>query len=131
MISGWELYLWSRLGVFGEDTLVAVILGVAVVAGLLLVYSVSDGFESWGYKEKERRRKRSIVRRQVRKLLLFCLVWCVLSAITPTKKDAALIYIVPKLANSEVLKQEASDIYFMAKRALSNDILIIKEDDDE
>ncbi len=64
--------------------------------------------------------------KQGRNIAFIIFVVCViLHSLVPTKEEAAMIYVVPKLTNSEQLQKEAGEIYIIAKDYMA-DVLEVK-----
>jgi hypothetical protein len=127
VISAWELYLWTRLdGIIsllsGWTTFAIIVLALGVIfcaIGRVMCASWLVDYPSDTI---------------VKKRLYFCdaffkskLVWIggvfvvvlsILTAFIPTKKDVAIIFILPKIANNQTIQQEAGEIYSIAKEAL-------------
>ena len=104
VISVWELYLWTRL-----DNLTVMLTVVVVGLGFSLfmsaVFITIDG----------------VWEKYTNKYIAGCLIISVFMVglvLTPTTKQAAMIYVIPKITNNEHIQNEASEIYTMAKDAL-------------
>ena len=116
IINPWVLYLWTRLDVFG--------IGFGLICTILLVLNViwlplsqdMDCREFYGF-----------VKKYIKWTILLPVFGLLLCGLLPSKKDMAMIYVVPKLANSQVLQQEAGDIYKMAKTALQEYLPKVEE----
>lgn len=112
MISAWELYLWTRLDIFSGMINLIPILG-GLIAAFVYSCAVMGDRDCLPY------------RKGARNITICCCVWFVLTALIPTKKEFAMIWIVPQLAtveNAELLKGEAAEIYKLAKQALTESL---------
>ena len=117
MISAWELYWWTRLEVIGPVAFFSLL----VLAGLAFVYCISVK-KGVGYSGTDADVKRA---KFIKDSFLWkaLLVFIAASLFIPSKKDAAMIWIIPQMAtieNAELLKGEAAEIYKMAKDALKD-----------
>lgn len=95
------LYLWTRL-----DGVLFVFGFVAVVSGILAMFAgcgCAATAETYGTDSDD---FKSIVT-VFKKLLLVCLITTTVAILIPSKKDAALIYVVPTLAKSETIQEVA------------------------
>jgi len=95
------LYLWTRL-----DGLLFVFGFVAVVSGILAMFAgcgCAATAETYGTESSEFRKIIPVFK----KLLLVCVIATTVAVMTPNKKDAALIYVVPTLAKSETIQEVA------------------------
>ena len=100
IISAWDLYLWTRLdGLQAAFVTLTILSGVGALIAVIAV-CVVEANKKWLWA-----------------VLLFL---CFLSGLvlTPSSKDMAMIYVIPKIMNNENIQNEASEIYTMAKDAL-------------
>lgn len=91
-MSWWMIYLWTRLNiVIGFSILAFIISALALICTL---FCATQGFE------EER-----ILAKRFYKIPLSILIVSILSLLlVPSKDDMALIYVVPKMAQSETFK---------------------------
>jgi hypothetical protein len=138
MISAWELYLWTRLDIVQNVSnflLAACIIGsivacIVYVASLTTISVWCDDTEMDRRKRKEAHSSQQAVIKSLKYLAITCFVTFVF-ALVPSKKDAAMIWIVPQLAtveNAELLKGEAAEIYKFAKQALTESLDVTQTD---
>lgn len=117
IISPLMLYFWTRLdGIINASIAICITTVLLFVFGL--VWSLSNGFGELDMKSPDD----LLWLKKIKALLPIALLIIVISSsvclFLPNKKDAAMIWIIPKLANSETLQREAADIYDTAKEAL-------------
>ncbi len=109
IISAWELYLWTRL-----DAVRGMLWGISLFLGVgLYGYTLGLGYCCGWYNDHT---KRFLVWLVV--IVMFFSFSMIARALVPTQKDMAMIYVIPKIANSETIQNEASEIYTMAKDAI-------------
>ena len=91
-MSWWMIYLWTRLDiVIGFSILAFIISILALVCALM--------FATYGFEEER------ILAKRFYKIPLSILIVSILSLLlVPSKDDMALIYVVPKMAQSETFK---------------------------
>lgn len=95
------LYLWTRL-----DAVLFVFGFAAVVSGVLALLAgcgcAATG-ETYGTDSDDFKNIFIVFK----KFLLVCLITTAIAVLIPSKKDAALIYVVPTLAKSETIQEVA------------------------
>lgn len=106
VINPWFLYLWTRLDalnfIFGFGG------GMLLLAHLFYI-------PVWGECAVE---TEPTVIKWFKRTLSASIIMILLFVAIPTKKDAAVIYIIPKIVNNETIQQEAGELYKIAKDAL-------------
>lgn len=121
IISPWFLYFWTRLDLIVDFAdFAAVMAGLVMTVSIIvsLIYSTAKHDsdirigEAW-----KQLRKWSIP------VFAFFMLTC---TFIPNKKDAAIIYIIPKVANSKVLQGEFAEIYQYAKTSFKEYIVPAK-----
>jgi hypothetical protein len=108
IINPWHLYLWTRLDSLQDlFEVFAFFIGPLLLAWIPL-FSDRDTrawSKQWG--------------RFFLPVHFIFFIFLILGAVLiPSKKDMAIIYIIPKIANNEVIQKEANEIYQIAKEAL-------------
>ncbi len=124
-ISAWDIYWVLQLDSIGA--------AVFVLAGLFA--GGAFGLALTGYFNLENSRvmpelptsQREAVegKRQLRAAKAFAFVaipFVALSALIPSSKTAAAMYVIPAVANNETLRKEAGELYGLAKDALKDAI---------
>ena len=117
MITGWEVYLWTRLDLFNVSNLPLFFLLASVgvcLCGLIMTMA--------GWEFEDLFKKLSPHLKPLLYVFAFYLFLCLL---IPSKKDAAMIWVLPQIAtteNADLLKGEAAEIYTLAKEALKESI---------
>lgn len=114
VISPLFLYLWTRL-----DTLHHFFGGCVAI---LVISAVIFAFVSFVVYEG----KKPITITYLKRCVAGLIIIGILGVIIPTSKDAAIIYVIPKIANNENLQKEAGELYLYAKKAMK-EMLPIEE----
>lgn len=90
------IYLWTRVDAFKDvlDGIIFITLSLSAI--LSIIFATNEDFESV-------------------KKYVFCLIACGfitigVNVITPTKNDIAIMYVVPKIANSEVVSKDCPEL---------------------
>jgi len=129
MISPWMLYFWTRLDAIHTLFFNIAFFGVVFALGLAL-FAYSNCFGEWtwvyecNYEEKhekgaqEIRDRISSYKNAAKKLIIIGFLSIFLMVAIPSKKDMAIIYVIPKIANNEVIQKESVEFYNIAKNAL-------------
>ena len=107
-MTGWMIYLWTRLDVVNGFCITGFIISLIVFGISLALFAEIDELEDWWKK---------IGKKTIFALCLFSMLLIVI----PTKKDAAMIYVIPKIAQSETfnaLSKETPEITKLALEAL-------------
>ncbi len=126
MISAWELYLWTRLDSLSwfftvMPTILGIVYGVKFL-GALMNKDVYSGASCEEGKEKYALACAFFTSKYIQAVPFIIAAMFFLSILIPSKKDMAMIWIVPQLAtveNAELLQGEAAEIYKLAKEALT------------
>lgn len=104
MITGWEIYLFTRLnGIIIVCNIVFVISFLAVVVGLIIIFATA-GDTHRGDEHKLGLRLKNAA------LIPMIISLCGLIFI-PTSNQAAAIYVVPKLSNNEIAQKLPNEIH--------------------
>ena len=136
-MSGFEVYLWTRL-----DSIRSFIEGLTFLFMLFLAAAIL--FYIWAkldYREHSDYYKRnsdesylSLAKKVYFSLLIPTIIFSLGTTLIPTKADVATIYVLPKVANSEIIKQipeDLNDIYSLGikeiKKSIGGTIEPIKE----
>lgn len=118
-----QMYLWTRLdAVGGLAQAVAVLTFMGAAISLLLSFDPPPLFLEKNEEAELKTRAKGICKR----LFAVAFVACAVAVLLPSKRDAAMIYVVPKLDNSEVIKRDIPDIYNMAIERLKNELAVEK-----
>lgn len=114
-MSAWLIYIWTRL----DPILIAAVVGTiasGMVSGLCsIAYSVERSTSS------EETDEAKLCKQIVKKCFPVFVVCLLLWVFVPGKKDAAMIYVVPKMAQSETfnaISKETPEITKLALEAL-------------
>lgn len=97
-ITTFGMYLFTRLdGVVCISTITSIVLGVAM-AFFILMFLLSDGID-----EKANKLSKKII--GMKRIWFMFIFFITLAMLTPTQKEAAAIYLVPKIVNNEQIQQ--------------------------
>ena len=114
----WHVYLWTRLD--SIQLLVSLPAGALVVG--FMVCAILLGMAVLEEEEAAIRKSKTGMK--------ICAKWAVvpliLSSIIPTSKDFALIYVLPQIAQSEVIEKDVPELYNAAIKKLKE---MIQEED--
>ena len=105
-LSWFEVYLWTRLDLIGGAILLCTFL--ATVTQFIMFCLAMDETPA------DPKRWRCVAKRVCAVGFVAALLWLTI----PSKSDAALIYILPKLSKSEVLQRDVPELYSVAMDAL-------------
>ena len=103
----YHIYLWTRLdSICVVLSLGAIFLGIAlIVCGLLWSFNKIDDYGDDDSKKLGRGFKR-------------CLVWFLIflfpALLVPSSKEFAMMYVLPKIADSKVIQKDLPELYDMA-----------------
>ena len=102
----WQMYLFTRLdalSTFGQVT--GVLFGVLTIFWLVFYGASVPTCE--GDEDSKQIRKQLNSTRWIYKIAILSIL---LGVLTPSKSDIAMIYIVPKIANSEIAQELPEDL---------------------
>lgn len=127
-MSGFMLYLFTRL-----DSFCSLLSGLAVVSIICLfvlsmLYLIFKKLDGRYYDAEEERYVYEWIKvyeKHIKKLLRLVFILVTLKTLIPSSKEASLIYVIPKLSNSEItdkLKKDVPDIYNLAMEAIKEKI---------
>ena len=104
------------------DSIHLVLFGLAILAGVCIWRVLRYYDERYGEACKIGKERPAFPRIKIC-LLIVCLI-CVLiaSAFLPTTKQMALIYVVPQIANSEMVQQDIPELYDLGVSALKQQL---------
>lgn len=95
------LYLWTRL----DQILTTCVVGIFVSFVFIVIFGVSYGVEMDSYQPDEKKLAKCWkgCKRSVTAIIIAASLFLVI----PNSKDAAMIYVVPKMAHSETMQEIA------------------------
>ena len=127
MITAWDIYWVMQL----DSIAVAVALlglgfgAVTVVAGVLgfMDRDLAGIYEDSSYDEGRERYRRYVASgaaklRMARRAAMFCVPILLVATFIPSTKTAAMMLVIPAVANNETVQREAGELYGIAKDAL-------------
>lgn len=94
----WQVYLFTRLDNIGTLFEISSIIGVLILAAYLLY----EGQRTSEAEDKEIRKKPQ------KKIPLVCFIYMIfpiLACLTPTEKEAAAIYLIPKITKGDAMQE--------------------------
>jgi hypothetical protein len=118
----YHIYLWTRLDVIQTVFGVSVLVFGACLVVCTIVYVLSL------MEDAEEATK--LAKHGIKLCTLWLFIFLVPFIFAPSSKDFAMMYVIPKIANSKVIQQDLPDIYEMAINGLK-DRLTIKEKKEE
>lgn len=124
-MSAWLIYIWTRLDPILAAVIIATIASGMVGALCSILYSV----ERSTYSEETDDAK--FCKQIVKKCFPVFVVCLLLLVFVPSKKDAAMIYVIPKMAQSETfnaISKETPEITKLALEALKETLQGMKKD---
>lgn len=120
-ISAWDIYWVLQLDSLNATvSLIGVAFLAAGVAALIATgfHAGNDDFSCNRGKDDERKATRRRIMKIPAVALPASALLFVATGFLPSTKTAAAMYIIPAVANNETLRQEASELYGLAKEAL-------------
>ena len=120
----WLIYLWTRIDVVIGFLRVCLVFSglISVVSGVVFSAIVYD---QWVPEETKDFCKR-IFKKATKILITTAILFCII----PCQKDIPMMYVLPKMANSEtmqILEKETPELAKMAIKALKEKLVIEKE----
>ena len=110
IISAWELYLWTRLD--GLNIIFKLLAIMSVIGVIIYLWASLPIYECDGGEATKK------WLRHWWKIVVPAVLFVMIFVLLPTKKDMAMIYVIPKIMNNEHIRQEAGEIYTIAKEAM-------------
>ena len=111
------IYLWTRVDAFKTvlEAIVFITLGLAII---LLVIALDDNSYSF-------------VKKYAFRLVVYGLITTGVNIIIPTKNDIAIMYVVPKIANSEVVSKDCPELAKLGIEVLKKQMTNMLENKNE
>lgn len=127
-MSAWLIYIWTRL----DPILVAAVIGTIASGGISALCSICYTIERSTYSEETDDAKlcKQIVKKCFPAFVVCLLLW----VFVPSKKDAAMIYVIPKMAQSETfnaISKETPEITKLALEALKETLQGMTKNEDK
>jgi len=112
----WQVYLWTRVeALYVVCNILAI--GSTISFIVLKVFQIVN-------EDMEDIRSANILGKNAKKCLFIMLVFCPIAMVVPSQSDFAMIYVLPKIANSSVIQQDVPEVYNLAidqlKKTLGN-----------
>lgn len=121
-VSPWTVYWILQLDSIGASLSVLSIGGL-LAASLLTIFGAMNKSFSNSYPEhissKRERASGEAMHRLARILAAIVIPLFLINSLLPSTKSMAAIIVVPAIANSEMIRSEAGDLYDLAKQALA------------
>lgn len=121
MITAWQIYWVMQLDDIGMAlTFTALVCGVAAlfmwVSGAI-EKSCSNAFPEMEMSKREAARGAAL-HRSAKPVTILAGILLMLNAFIPSTKTAAMMLVIPAVANNQAIQKEAGDLYGIAKDAL-------------
>lgn len=109
-MNAWTIYWWTRLDKLSELFDIITVLYVLALIGVSLFWGFStiDGDAEWSAK------CRKLFKTYLRGVLIFG----ALSTFTPNSKEFAMMYVLPKVINSQCIQKDFPELYDLAMKAI-------------
>lgn len=125
-MSAWLIYIWTRL-----DALVGVSCAISAI-GAVICFLVTLGYcmEKTSYSPDDK--SLALFKKGMRVLFPTVIIFMLMGVFIPTKKDAAMIYVIPKMAQSETfnaISKETPEITKLALEALKETLQGMTKED--
>lgn len=125
MISAWDIYWVMQLDSIGGAVFVLA-LSAFIAAVVLLIMGGCNAHEvpeEWGSDVYRIKAQRALARAPAligagKRLAFLAAFLAIAVALTPSTKTAAMMLVIPAVANNEAIQREAGDLYGIAKDAL-------------
>lgn len=130
-ISAWTIYWFIKLdaiiNIMGGLGFVSIMTCIIVLCAVVFIAAIRADISPGYYLNKEQADAKiekltkylNYWTKLFKRLIIFPFIFIILSNMLPTTKEMAVIYVIPKIANSnfvnETLPNEMKDIYIMAK----------------
>ena len=106
-MTAWQVYWWLKLDMVGSIVIGMGVLGVAATLITFVCTMVAGEYDECALAKKWKLR------------FIVCMVMSIAVIITgnmlPTSKEAAVIYMLPRVVNSDVVKKDVPELYEAAK----------------
>lgn len=128
-MSWFEVYLWTRLdGINNFFGALIVLSSITTITFFIRSFAAPDWFYNHPSSEEENLfNSRSITyRKWAKRSFVTFLISVTACIITPSKEEAAAIYVLPKVTNSEIVKQipeDLSEIYKLGIKEIKESII--------
>lgn len=111
-MSSWMIYLWTRLDPILAASIIAAVISGALSALCSICWSIEK--TSYGEETDDAKLCKGIVKKCFPVFILSAILW----VFVPSQKDAAMIYVVPKMAQSETFNTISKETPEITKLAL-------------
>ncbi len=118
MVSPWTLYWMMRMDALSSLFIGVSVSGVIVLGSLFVIRTVV-------YTDSEEKTAKEFLRLSktpYRLGIAVVLVFFPLAVLTPTTKQMAVIYVLPKVVNNEKVQEECGEVYGLAKDWLKSQV---------
>ena len=112
------IYLWTMADKVVFLSLLTAIIGLTIYVIFWFVVEFWNDVTTEGKKE-EKKRFETVVNKMPVKTLLFLLA---IGIFVPSKKDLAIIYVVPKIIESKIVKEDLPELYSKGVEALKREL---------
>jgi hypothetical protein len=116
MISAWDIYWVMQLDGIG-GTLTFFTVAATVAAGLFMGLGAL-ATDRGCYPSEQQNAAWLALKVKTKWLIVVAVSLAAVNSLIPSTKTAAMMIVVPSIANSETIQREAGDLYGIAKQAL-------------
>lgn len=98
----WQVYLFTRLDNIGTLFGISSVIGIIILVAYLCISFLYEGQRTSEAEDKEIRKKFQ------KKISLACFIYMIfpiLTCLTPTEKEAAAIYLIPKITKGDAMQE--------------------------
>lgn len=134
-MSSLDVYLWTRLN--GINTIFFVISLLAGGFGIWFfirsISKISWFYSNWSSRDEKDYNKETLrFKRWLKTTLIIFIITVSAQVLIPNREDAATIYVLPKIVNSEIIKQipdDLDDIYKAGIKGIKKSLKIEEEEE--
>jgi hypothetical protein len=118
-MNAFSLYLILQLDSIGNTLMIVSIVGTLAGLIALIVAAVQRGDENWPGREADHTTSNAIFKHAKRGLIT-CVALFAVNGLLPSSKTAAVMIVLPAVANNENIQREAGELYQIAKQGLAD-----------
>ena len=106
------IYLWTRLDSL-NSLFTAVAILITILFSIAIIVLIIQNVE--GSSDDD---EKAVTERVIKKTMFPLILFWFLAIMTPSSKDFALMYALPKIANSDAIQKDLPEIYGLAQERL-------------
>jgi hypothetical protein len=134
IVSGFTLYCILMLDSF--CSMLSTIFIISLILGILVLLIGSGASDLWSGATRQTDEEKAIwasASKWGKRLLAVCFLSLVVNTFLPSTRTAAMIVVIPAIANNDKVQKEAGELYYLAKmglaRLVTEDAAKPKDDD--